>query len=282
MYTKDIETLIMERRSTRNYSDLQVDQETLDSLLAFASAYDNDFYRFKIVRFDKQEGERMGTYGLFKNTETFLVAIGIESIRDNLAMTIQFGKDFEAIILKATDLDIDTCWMGMSYEESKLSMKAGASKNERIIMATPLGYSAGIMSRERIARFAMGADKRLAWHKLFYQGDFNKPMVKPESLLDPEHMSLEMLRLSPSAGNSQPWRIIKVEGAYKFYIKPKKFYESRKDMRISFAYNDLGISLFHFEETMKAKGLNGSFHMIPQNEHKLKDGYIYTGQYIIS
>ncbi len=69
-----------------------------------------------------------------------------------------------------------------------------------------------------------------------------------------------MTRLAPSAGNAQPWRILKTNEGYDFYALPKKFYDNMKDKRVDFTYNDMGgIAKLHFELVAKKYGLKGKW-----------------------
>ena len=54
------------------------------------------------------DGSRLGTYGMIKNAKTFIVAIAKKSLGEDLMRAVDFGYDFEKIVLKATDLGLDT------------------------------------------------------------------------------------------------------------------------------------------------------------------------------
>ena len=60
-------------------------------------------------------------------------------------------------------------------------------------------------------RKAIKADERLPFEELFFDGTFDNPLSKERAgnLAQP----LEMVRLSPSAVNKQPWRVIVADNA---------------------------------------------------------------------
>ncbi len=103
------------------------------------------------------------------------------------------------------------------------------------------------------------AEKRFPWNKLFFESDFSTPLsqesVKKYSTL------IEMVRLGPSAGNFQPWRIVKEnkENVFHFYI----VYTQDK---IGLVYNafrriDIGIAVSHFNLSAQELGIQGDWYM---------------------
>lgn len=265
MYSKDIETLIRERQSTRKYSDKPVSAEDKKLLGDYAALLDNADYRFKVIDYTLETGKKLGTYGMIKNAKSFLVAVGTKVMATDNSRAIDFGYDFEKIILKATDMGLDTCWMGMSYSEKNLKALAGAGDNERIIMASPLGYASGSRGFiERITRSSIKADQRLAYDGIFFDKDFGKPLWF--GLEDVYKNVLELTRLSPSAGNAQPWRIIRRENRLDFYAVGKKLYDNLKDKRIDFTHNDMGIAKLHFELGAERHNIEGRWQVLEGNE----------------
>jgi nitroreductase len=66
-----------------------------------------------------------------------------------------------------------------------------------------------------------------------------------------------MTRLSPSASNKQPWRIVKDGNNFHFYLSHTKGYS--KAMGFDMQRIDIGIAMCHFELTAKELGLNGKW-----------------------
>ncbi len=63
-----------------------------------------------------------------------------------------------------------------------------------------------------------------------------------------------MLRLAPSAANTQPWRIIKQGDCFNIYLDKEKGY---KRFSHHCGYNDIGIAMCHFELSANELGLKG-------------------------
>jgi len=63
-----------------------------------------------------------------------------------------------------------------------------------------------------------------------------------------------MLRLSPSAANKQPWKVLKSNNHYDFYLNhTMKHAEDGYDIQMV----DMGIAMCHFELTLRELGLEG-------------------------
>lgn len=254
---KDMMTLMKMRHSTRKFNDKQVPEHIRFELLEYMQSLNNDRYRFAIVDYANGSGEKLGTYGFIRNAKTFIVAIGNSDLGTDNETAVQFGYDFEQVILKATDLDLKTCWLGMSYQEMQLLEKTDATEDERIVMISPVGYSDGKGVLESVIRMGIKADKRHPHDKIFFQNSFDQPLTHYHE--DAYKEALEMVRIAPSAGNAQPWRVVQVDGGYDFYLKSSRYYDNMKDKRIDFAYNDLGIAKMHFEAAVKCLGLKGQW-----------------------
>jgi hypothetical protein len=95
-------------------------------------------------------------------------------------------------------------------------------------------------------------DKRVPTEKLFFSNNFSTPLSSNST--DTYASSLEMVHLGPSAGNMQPWRILKINDSFHFYLKRSSFYTNR--LAYDIQKNDIGIALCHFELTAREMGLN--------------------------
>jgi hypothetical protein len=74
---------------------------------------------------------------------------------------------------------------------------------------------------------------------------------------------LEMVRLSPSASNKQPWRIVKEKkkNVFHFFIKRNKMYKKNIELlQLSDLQRiDIGIAMCHFELTAQEANLKGKW-----------------------
>ncbi len=255
-YNRTVIDLIKERISTRTYDGRGLEKEHLDELNAYLDKINQENKiraRFKIVSnlgTDKEESKKLGTYGFIQGANTYIVGIMDKYNNDAL----EFGYVFEKIVLFATDLGIQTCWLGGTFSKDNFMPLAGLKENEFIAIISPVGYKKEKMRIfESTMRATIGADKRKPWNELF----FNKNM---QPLDDDEvgefRMPLEMVRLGPSASNKQPWRIIKDDNTFHFYVCRNKGYGiAGYDLQ----KNDIGIVKCHFDLTVKELAIKGSW-----------------------
>ncbi len=163
-----------------------------------------------------------------------------------------YGFAFEKLVLYAWSLGIGTVWLGGTLNREAFEKAMDLGPGEFMPCASPLGYPAKKLSlRESLMRKGVGADARLPFGELFFQGDLRQPLT-PEAagkLVRP----LEAVRLAPSAVNKQPWRISVSEDTAHFYVKRNKGFggEATGDLQKI----DLGIALCHFFLTAEEEGL---------------------------
>jgi len=104
-----------------------------------------------------------------------------------------------------------------------------------------------------------GADRRLPWESLFFDGKFGVPLVREAA--GPLAEPLEMVRLGPSASNRQPWRIVKEGRAWHFYIHRTRGYRFGLAGRLlkleDLQRLDIGIAMCHFELAARELGRDG-------------------------
>ena len=255
-YKKSIIKLINERTSTRTYDGRGLEKEHLDELNTYLDKINQEIKikaRFTIVSnlgTDKEESKKLGTYGFIQGANTYIIGIMDKDNND----AFEFGYVFEKIILFATDLGIQTCWLGGTFSKDNFQQFAGLNENEFIAIITPVGYKKEKMRVfETAMRTTISADKRKPWNELF----FNKSMKSlDEDEVGEFKIPLEMVRLGPSASNKQPWRIIKDENTFHFYVCRNKGYGiAGYDLQ----KNDIGIAKCHFDLTLKELGIKGSW-----------------------
>ena len=98
----------------------------------------------------------------------------------------------------------------------------------------------------------------LPWDKLFFSEDFSHPLDEKEAGI--YHEVLEMVRLAPSAVNTQPWRIIKDDRGFHFFGEETRYYRIK---RVDFLRNnDIGIAMSHFDLTCRELNLQGKWEQL--------------------
>jgi len=70
-----------------------------------------------------------------------------------------------------------------------------------------------------------------------------------------------MVRLGPSASNRQPWRIIRQDNLWHFYLQRSPGYQKRKLVKLYTTADlqriDMGIAMCHFDLTLREQGTDG-------------------------
>lgn len=128
-----------------------------------------------------------------------------------------FGFSFEKLVLFAWSLGIGTTWIGGTMKRELFEREAQVKEDEIMPCVSPLGYPAKKRSIKEIGmRTAIRADKRIREEELFFENDLSAPLRTEDPALG---NALEAVRLSPSAVNKQPWRIVKCGNEYHFYEK---------------------------------------------------------------
>ena len=168
---------------------------------------------------------------------------------------IAFGYAFEKFILFVTSLGLGTVWLAATIDRKAFEKAIELKEGEVMPAVSPIGYAAEKRSiRENLMRKGMKSDDRLSFERLFFKGNFQHPLKESEAgkLL----LSLQMLRLSPSATNKQPWRVVIDGNRIHFYEEKTKGYAKEDTGDIQKV--DLGIAICHFEIAANEQALKGS------------------------
>lgn len=270
-YQKSVVDLIRTRTSNRSFDGKNIDSVTLEKLEDYLVKINNEATikgRFIITNNNSSEDnktKKLGTYGVISGANSYIIGILGSKMEDAL----EFGYLFENIILFATSLGLGTCWLGGTFKNSDFRENIGLIKDEYIPIVSPIGFS---KEKPRILDSTMralaGSDKRKPWNEIFFQGDYSRPLNESEA--GSYNLPLEMVRLGPSASNKQPWRIIKADNKFHFYLcRTKGYGVPNYDLQ----KNDIGIAKCHFELTAHELGLKGKWEN--QNNIDQTNGWEY-------
>jgi hypothetical protein len=200
-------------------------------------------------------GERVGAYGSIRGARTYLAgATGGD--RYNLE---DFGYLFELLVLKATDLELGSCWLGGSFTRGRFVQAMGLRQEQIIPAVSPVGIPTKQRSMvDRVIRWGAGSKKRKSWPELFWDGESAAPLTP--DLAGQFATALEMVRLAPSASNRQPWRCIKQGQRIHLYLQRSLGY--RAMTAIDLQRIDMGIAMAHFDLAMESSGVEGHWRVL--------------------
>lgn len=250
-----IEETIKKRVSVRSYDSKKLSADDKEKLINQISKLTNPFGENVQIHLIEKDtvptGVKLGTYGVIKGAKSFL---GV-SVKKSEYGLVAAGYQFENLILYATNMGLATVWLAATFSRDQFATAMDIKEDELFPAISPIGYAAGKKSiAESLMRKTMKSDKRKPWEEIFFWDSFENPLSKEEAneYLNP----LEMLRLAPSATNSQPWRVVKKQNAYHFFETHKS---SASEEEVMIKKVDLGIALCHFHQTVLEKGLTGKF-----------------------
>lgn len=259
--------LIEKRRSVRTFENKKLEDNLKEKIDLFIKDLEREYYfKYKFPLIDLNLEGKVGTYGVIKGANAYIGGVMLEG--GNL---VELGYLFEKIIIYLTDLGIGTCWLGGTFKRSEFFKAMDLKEDERLLIVTPVGYIEEKMSlKEKSMRVLAQSDRRKEFNELFF--DENLDPLYLDDLKD-FRIALEMVRIGPSASNKQPWRIIKKDREFNLYLKRTKGYAKSLDYDIQMI--DMGIAQYHFEKTLKDKGIEGSW-------EKVERPRIYEGLEYIS
>lgn len=250
MNKQDITDIIRARVSVRTFdrerqlSDNEISE--VKKAIADASSPFGGNVTIEFKKFDLQGPQRPSTYGTIEGASWFLLMGVTNSFNSELSA----GYTMEQIVLRCTEMGLGTCWMAATFKGTDFERVAALPSDQPLRIISPVGFPAAKRRiLEKITRATLGSSKRKPFDSMFFENDFSTP-VNPDSKF---HTALEMMRLAPSATNSQPWRALIVEDTVHFY------YENKSAASVC----DLGIGLCHFNLTMEQEGLPGTFFHSP-------------------
>jgi nitroreductase len=265
-FTQPVSDIIRQRHSCRTYIKAPIDETRRSALTEFISRLPpgpfggpGRFILAAATQEDRHELRGLGTYGFIRGAPAFIIGATAEA---PLALE-DFGYRMEAIILRATELGLGTCWLGGTFVRSNFARKIAARDDEIIPAVTSVGAIAGNPGGfDRTLRQHIRAADRLPWELLFFEQKFNAPLSRENA--GEYALPLEMVRMAPSASNKQPWRVIRTGNRWHFYVQRTKGYlESwviRKVVGIAdLQHVDLGIAMCHFELAAAHAGLAGKW-----------------------
>ena len=235
------------RRTSRRAFD---GQPLADELLDAVDACCNEFRpypdaRVVLVRSTDVEVFKgiVGSYGRVTGSPHLLVLIADARAPYS---DQHIGYTGEGVVLEATALGLDTCWIGGFFSAEKVGRVVDLAEGERVYAVSPLGHALRVPSTtESTMRRMAGSKKRKCIEELAPGID----RTWPEWAV----AALETARLAPSAVNRQPWRFRLDEGRL-VIAKDRGFETPKVTKRL-----DCGIAMLHAQLGASAEGVWGAW-----------------------
>ena len=218
-YLKAIE----QRVSTRSYLGTAIDKEKLSVLI---EEIDNGNKKYGLsISFLEDGSDAFNTfgksYGMFKGVRSLIVMKGPQN---DINLKEKLGYVGEKVILKATSLGLNTCWVGGSFERQNPIFMV--SEGEELVCVITIGIAA---DKKSLIGNIINKIKRTKDIEEFYTSD--------NAVQDWFIAGINAVQKAPSAKNSQ-----KVQFSYNDGIVRASVPDNYR-----FDLVDLGIAKLHFE-----------------------------------
>ncbi|MBP3938436.1 MAG: nitroreductase [Clostridia bacterium] len=203
---------IIARHSVRKYQDKPIEAEAAENLQEFIKDKAEKSGIKITLQLNEPEafGSGMATYGKFENCKNYITFVGKKEDEEKC------GYYGEQIVLHAQQLGLNTCWVALTYNKSKIVYDA--EKGEKLLIVIALGYGQ-----------TQGHPRA------------TKPMqelckIKGDETPDWFKKAMEAVMLAPTAINQQK---------FVFYLDGNNV--EAKTLLGFYAKIDLGIAKLHFE-----------------------------------
>ena len=283
---QSIQEIIKQRYSCRNYIEVPVQETHRQELKKFLETLRigpfGTHARFELAaaaQDDRQSLKGLGTYGFIRNPMGFIIG-AIEQGPKNLE---DYGYLLEQAILSATDIGLGSCWLGGSFTQSSFAKKISLRDAETMPAVVSIGYDEKKKGRNGQIRKYLSGARRLPAQQLFFADTFGNALTIDAAGRYAE--PLETVRWAPSASNKQPWRIVRIDDAWHFYLQRTKGYGKGtivfNILRLADLQRvDMGIAMCHFELTARELSLNGSW-VLDDPKLPIPEGTVYIVTWII-
>jgi nitroreductase len=190
----------------------------------------------------------VGSYGKIKDVSAFIAFIGN---MDGPFVQEAVGYTGEGIILEATALGLNTCWVGGFFRREIVASLTEVRDKERVLAITPVGYAQESESwEEKLMTGFARSHNRLSLSELVR----GLPREKWPNWVG---VSLEAARLAPSAANRQPWGFHVQDDGIRVFVRTRgpEFNVSKR--------LDCGIAMLHLEVAALDSGCKGEWESLP-------------------
>ena len=201
------------RHSVRSYTDQKIDGEALEQLNKIVDSCNQESgLNIQLCLNEPRAFSGfMARYGKFKNVKNYIALIG----KKDAALEEKSGYYGETIVLKAQQLGLNTCWVGLTYSKGKSTAKIKAG--EKLLMVIAIGYGK-----------TNGVSHKIKSIEELCSVNGNMP--------DWFRSGMEAAQLAPTAVNQQKFHF-ELNGTTVKAIAGSGFYTKV----------DLGIAKYHFE-----------------------------------
>lgn len=143
----DIEYLVKTRHSVRSFYDKPIEEHAKEELQALIDECNSKADLNIQLVINEKDAFGKSRYGTIKNCQNYVAMIGPRSRHlDTLC-----GYYGEKIVLKAQELGLNSCWVELTYNKSKVPCVI--DPNEKLVIVIALGYGKNSGSARKSKKF---------------------------------------------------------------------------------------------------------------------------------
>lgn len=209
----DLMEAVKSRHSVRSYTDRRIEgavKVELEQFIARCNAEGNLHLQL-VLDEPKAFASKLNHYGMFSGVKNYVAVVGTPAAD----FEERCGYYGEKVVLKAQQMGLNTCWVGLMYSKSKARIEI--AEGEKLCCVIAIGYGANQGRQHRSKKLDAVCKAEGAMPEWFRQG-------------------VEAALLAPTAVNQQ-----------KFFFTLNGEEVAASTGRGFYNYVDLGIAKYHFE-----------------------------------
>ncbi len=207
----DVWKVMRERHSVRKFLDRPIEQtktDILNSAIDEINAKGSMHFQMFI---DEPEAFKAGKehYGSFKNCKNYFALVAPKGMDEEV------GYYGEELVLRAQEINLNTCWVALTYEKGKVRVKVDEGEKLYLVIALGYGEDQGRQHKSKpVENLAKSIGEKASW---FDAG-------------------MDAVMLAPTALNQQ-----------RFYFEQHGNKVLARNKLAALSKVDLGIAKYHFE-----------------------------------
>lgn len=216
----DLLEAIRTRHSVRSFTDKRIDSETA-AYMSKAIEECNQESGLNIqlcLNEPKAFNSMIARYGKFENCKNYIVLAGRKGQDEKI------GYQGEKLVLKAQQLGLNSCWVGLTYNKSKIPVTLNEGEKIRLVIALGYGKTQGTPHKSK---------------------DISMLCVTDGQMPDWFKRGMEASMLAPTAVNQQKFLIVNKDGTV--FAKPLKGFYSKVDIGIVKCHFEIGAGTENFK-----------------------------------
>lgn len=141
----DVFEIISSRHSVRQYKDKKIEPEKREALDALAKEISEKSGICVKIVYDEEKAfdSAMAHYGKFKGVKNYICLFGSKKLDEKIGF---YGQ---ALVIKAQELNLNTCWVALTFDKGFVKKNYGKGKTLRCVIALGYGETSGTARKSK-------------------------------------------------------------------------------------------------------------------------------------